>query len=102
MGLVGILLLTLAEGALGVSFQGGGVWRFIFKALKRLDKVRLEFGTKPGAELEGDITVGVGASTSARLGIKADGCGGVDAFLGDNEKRFRPAWRLNRSNSTTP
>ncbi len=54
-----------------VPFQGRGARLFVLEPLEFLDEVQLELGAEPGTELEGDVTVGIGAAVTARLGVQA-------------------------------
>jgi hypothetical protein len=38
---------------------------------------------KPGAELEGNVAVGIGTTVPAGLGVQADGACGIDPLLAD-------------------
>ena len=93
-------VVDLGEGALEVPIELEAVVFLVLEALEFLDEVEFEFRAEPRAELEGDVLVGVGATTVAPgLGLESDGSRGLDPLSRRERNRFRPAWFLKVSNS---
>ena len=74
-------VVDFRQRALETPFQRWSAGLFILEPLKLLDEIELELGAEPGAQLEGDVAVGIGATLPAGFGVQADGARGLDAFL---------------------
>ncbi len=84
------LVVDLGQGALEVPFQCLRARRFVPEALELLDELEGELGAEPGAELEGDVAVGVGAAIAACLGMQPNGGCGIYPLFGGQEKTVTP------------
>jgi hypothetical protein len=74
-------VVDFSQRALKTPFQRCGAGLFILESLELLDEIELELRAEPGAELEGNVAMGVGATVSAGLGMQADGTRGLDPLL---------------------
>ena len=74
-------VVDFGQCALETPFQRCRPRLFILESLELLDEVELELGAEPGAELEGNVAVGKGATVPAGFGVQADGARGFDPLL---------------------
>jgi len=79
-------VVDLGEGALEAPPELEAVVFVIFETLEFFDEVELEFRAEPGAELEGDVLVGVGAAVASGARDQSFGPGQVDPFFGGEEE----------------
>lgn len=84
-------VVDLGEGALEVPIELEAVVFLVLEALEFLDEVELEFRAEPGAELEGNVLVGVSAATVATgFGLESDGSRGLDPLSRREGKAIQP------------
>ena len=83
-------VVDLGKGALEVPIELEAIVFLVLEALEFLDEVELELRAEPGAELKGDVLVGVGAATVATgFGLESDGTRGFDPLSGREGKAIQ-------------